>query len=58
MAILAVIRIVQAGGSLVDLQAKADASAAAEPEYGYDRQRAENPEGCLPETLRAVFQAR
>jgi len=35
----------------------AEALAEAEPEYRYDRRRAENPGGYLPETLRAVFQA-
>jgi ADP-ribosyl-[dinitrogen reductase] hydrolase len=56
---LTVIRMVQmalAGGTLADLQVLADALAAAEPEYRYDRRRAENPGGYLPETLRAVFQ--
>lgn len=57
---LTVILMVQAalkGGRLADLQIMAEALAAAEPEYRYDRRRAENPGGYLPETLRAVFQA-
>ncbi len=58
---LTVILMVQkalAGGSLADLQTMAEALAAAEPEYRYDRRSAGNPGGYLPETLRAVFQAR
>ena len=57
---LTVILMVQTalrGGSLADLQTLAEALAAAEPEYRYDRRRAENPGGYLPETLSAVFQA-
>ena len=57
---LTVIRMVQKalrGGTLADLQTMAQALAEAEPEYRYDRRRAENPGGYLPETLRAVFQA-
>jgi ADP-ribosyl-[dinitrogen reductase] hydrolase len=57
---LTVIRMVQValtGGSMADLQVLADALVDAEPEYRYDRRRAENPGGYLPETLRAVFQA-
>ena len=57
---LTVIRMVQAaldGGTRTDLKRLADALAAAEPEYRYDRRRMENPGGYLPETLKAVFQA-
>ena len=57
---LTVILMVQTaltGGRLADLQTMAEALAEAEPEYRYDRRRAENPGGYLPETLRAVFQA-
>jgi ADP-ribosyl-[dinitrogen reductase] hydrolase len=57
---LTVIRMVQkalTGGTLADLKTLAEALAEAEPEYRYDRRRAENPGGYLPETLRAVFQA-
>jgi ADP-ribosyl-[dinitrogen reductase] hydrolase len=56
---LTVIRMVQValtGGSPADLQALAEVLVAAEPEYRYDRRRAENPGGYLPETLRADFQ--
>ncbi len=57
---LAVIDMVQAallGGSLAELRQRADALAAAWPEYRFDRRRSENPGGYLPETLSAVFQA-
>jgi ADP-ribosyl-[dinitrogen reductase] hydrolase len=57
---LTVIRMVQAallGGDIGQLKDLADALAAREPQYRYDRRRMENPGGFLVETLRAVFQA-
>jgi ADP-ribosyl-[dinitrogen reductase] hydrolase len=57
---LCVIRMVQAallGGTRKDLKLLADALAAEDPVFGYDRRRIENPGGFVAETLRAVFQA-
>jgi len=57
---LTVIRMVQAalaGTSREHLKKLADALAAEEPAYRYDRKREENPSGYIAETLRAVFQA-
>jgi ADP-ribosyl-[dinitrogen reductase] hydrolase len=57
---LCVIRMVQAallGGTRKDLKLLADALAAEDSVFGYDRRRIDNPGGFVAETLRAVFQA-
>jgi ADP-ribosyl-[dinitrogen reductase] hydrolase len=57
---LTVIRMVQAallGGGTAEVQRLAEALAAAEPKYRYERRRMENPGAYIVEALRAVFQA-
>jgi ADP-ribosyl-[dinitrogen reductase] hydrolase len=57
---LTVVRMVQSallGGTKAELKGLTMALVAAEPKYGYDRRREENPSAYVVETLRAVFQA-
>lgn len=57
---LTVIRMVQSAlvrGERAELRRLADTLSAAEPRYGFDRKRMENPSGYIIDTLRAVLQS-